>query len=134
MWATVFVPITLPGSLISTRGSRAALQNSIRSYLKRIVDKHRHSRLNTEFDKYRFPPEICSRHLRQRPIQWRNHRAYDHSVDLARLQFRQRKKIASQDSVFVDGLIASRRQSPVRHKLLASEHSKNGIRIANVQC
>ena len=49
------------------------------------------------------------------------------------LQLREREKVARQNAVFVDGLVARGRQSPVRDEFLAAKHAEHRVRVAHIQ-
>src|SRR5258705_188528 len=70
--------------------------------------------VKTEFHKQRLLPKIDSRHFCKRPVHRRNHRTDDHARDGVSIQPRQSKQIPCQHAIFVDRLLACRRQTPIR--------------------
>ena len=54
-------------------------------------------------------------------------------LNLARIEARQRKKIARQDAVFVHGLVARRGQPPVRDQLRAAKNAQHRVGVSDVE-
>ena len=110
-----------------------AVHNPVGAHFLWILIQHWHAGFHSRLDEQRLHVKIPLRHFFQRGIEWRHHRTDDHAGDRGRVNFRQSKKLACEDAVFIDGLVARRRQSPVRHEFRFPEQSQDRIRVPDVE-
>ena len=89
--------------------------------------------LHARLDEQRLLAEIALGHSGERGIQRRHDRADNHAADFARLEIRESEKIARENAVFVDGLIARGGKPPVRDEFLAAENAEHRVCIADIE-
>src|SRR6267378_1841147 len=152
MEATVFVPIIFPGSLISTRESRAARVKSASADIpipgastppryspfaemaSKLIAVPKSTTIHARLDEERLYAAVAPRHFGERAIERRHHRADDDTFDRGGVEPGKSEEVAGEDAVFVHSLIARRGQSPVRGEFRAAENAQHGVRVAHVQC
>ena len=77
--------------------------------------------------------KILLGHFFECGIERRHHGANDHAANRGRRQACQRKQLSREDAVFVDGLIARRRQTPVRDQFFATKQAQDRVGVSDVQ-
>ena len=102
---------------------RDAVDDPVRAHLLRIIVVHRHSRADAGLDEERLGVKVLFGHARQRGVQRRHHRTDDHAANFVRIEIRDGKKIARQNTVLVHGLIPRRGQPPIGDQLGAAKDS-----------
>ena len=115
------------------RERRDGVDDPVRAHFLRIVVQNGHAGFHARLDEQGLHAKIPLGHFLERGIERRHNRADDHAADRRRIDSRQSKKFSREDAVLIDGLIARRREPPVRHEFRAAEKSEDRVRVSDIQ-
>ena len=94
-----------------------AIGQPVRAKFGRVVDQHRHPRLDARLHKHRLQMKVCLAHLAQRGLHRRHHRRDNDVRYLARRQPVHLEQIDKEHAVLVHGLRAVSGHAPVRRQV-----------------